>query len=809
MRPDVEGMLAAHDTATRDGWLEVTGGAPLLEPEYAAAPTEIAGYEILGVIGAGGMGTVYRARQKSPQRDVAIKVVRADRSAPTVVQRFLREAEILGRLQHPAIAQIYESGVWTSDSGQQQPYFVMELVEGLPLDRYASERRLAVRDIANLLIQVCDGVHHAHQKGVIHRDLKPANILVTAEGQPKVVDFGVARLLDSQNVADTWETQPGEFVGTLPYMSPEQLDSHGADADTRTDVYALGVAAYRTLTGQLPYEFAGRSIVQIARMITETAPRRLRSVRSELDRDLELIVHRAFARDPDQRYASAADLGDDLRTFLAGGAVTARPPSFRYKLRVFARQHRLFAAALLLAFVTLTLATGVSTTFAIQAARANVRAEQEATKAEATLNFLLEDLFGLGNPDVALTTETTILEAIDRAAAQLGQLRDPGTRARIQHVISVVYANIGTTAATGELYHAALDSAEQAVATLEAAGLYGNELLPKAMLQKAICLRYLSRYDEAMPITERAIALARELSPANAELVTQGRLALAASYEKRGDRDAAEALVRGALDDLDRLPAPPARLRAQALLSLANLAMHAPADRRAEAEEYFRRTIELCPADENPTFRASALCKLAELLKADEPETARELIAEAVAVRRAVLPDDHRGLAQSTAMLGALELEQGNPEAALPLLQEAETAYARAAGGEPHLYPALMQVHVGKCHQALADYQAAVDVLARALEQLEAVLPPDHWYIPNARSRYGECLIELGRREAGRSQLLKATAEFAAVREQVPADRLADHEARLAALGLGESGNTAARGAVAPAAAGATDEEEE
>ena len=214
-------------------------------------PQSIGRYRIIGTLGEGGMGTVYEAVQDQPQRAVALKVIRPDFVSPEMLRRFALESDILGRLQHPGIAQIYEAGT-AQGPYESQSFFAMELVRGQPLNNYTESRGLDVKQRLELFAKICDAVHYAHQQGVIHRDLKPANILVDASGQPKILDFGVARLTNADAQA-TRQTTVGKVVGTLQYMSPEQVNADPNEVDARSDVYTLGVILYELVSGQLPY----------------------------------------------------------------------------------------------------------------------------------------------------------------------------------------------------------------------------------------------------------------------------------------------------------------------------------------------------------------------------------------------------------------------------------------------------------------------------------------------------------------------------------------------------------------------------
>jgi tetratricopeptide (TPR) repeat protein len=334
------------------GPLETTGPYALSSVLAAGVPGRLGAYTILGVLGEGGMGVVYRAEQDRPRRPVALKVIRPDTLSPERLRRFEAEVEVLGRLQHPGIARIYEAG--TTDAGRgPQPFFAMELVEGLTLHRHADDKGLGVRDRLRLLARVCEAVQHAHHKGVIHRDLKPGNILVDAHGQPKVLDFGVARVTDDMAGADGPQTQVGQLVGTIPYMSPEQASGDPDAVDTRSDVYALGVIGYELLAGRLPHDLRGLPASQAVRRVAEGEPVPLGKVDRAFRGELECVFGRALAKDKARRYASAAELAADLERYLGGEPVAARPAGALYRFRKLALRHKAAAAALALLVVAL------------------------------------------------------------------------------------------------------------------------------------------------------------------------------------------------------------------------------------------------------------------------------------------------------------------------------------------------------------------------------------------------------------------------------------------------------------------------
>ena len=338
---------------------------------------QIPGYNVIRVIGEGGMSAVYEAWQEKPHRRIALKVLLPTLISPALLRRFSLEIEILGRLEHPAIARIYEAGSVGSGT-LAQPFFAMEFIEGLSITDYVERNKLSVRRRLELLRQVVDGVHHAHQKGIIHRDIKPSNILMGADGQPKILDFGVARLVEADVQVTTARQEAGVVIGTLPYMSPEQADGRTDDVDIRTDVYALGILIFEVLTGQRPYRLETRLIHEAVRLIHEQEPTRLGEINRAFRGDLELIVRKAIEKDKDQRYASAAALSDDLHRYLTNLPITAQPPSVWYLARKFTQRHKALAGSGVAIF--LALATGlVLASAGMLRAR---RAEEKARKAE-------------------------------------------------------------------------------------------------------------------------------------------------------------------------------------------------------------------------------------------------------------------------------------------------------------------------------------------------------------------------------------------------------------------------------------------
>lgn len=373
-----------------------------LEFGEAALPESIGEYKIVRLLGRGGMGTVFEAEQSQPLRRVALKVVNTVVALPAVLRRFEHEAEILGRLQHPGIAQIIEAGTFDEGRGRH-PFFAMEYVKGRPLDRHVRGERLSGPPLLELFAEICDAVHHAHQRGVIHRDLKPANILVTEDGRPKVLDFGVARATADES-RETLLTAEGQIVGTLSYMSPEQANGE-AHLDTTTDVYSLGVILYELLAGRLPFEFCGKPLATALREVVEQAPPHLATLDGRYRGDLDRITRKALEKDKGHRYDSAAALAADVRRHLRHEPISAQPPSSIYQLRKFARRHRALVSAASIVVVGLVSSLAVSLRSLAKVTAANAAetqartlAEREAATATAINEFVLQDMLRAANP---------------------------------------------------------------------------------------------------------------------------------------------------------------------------------------------------------------------------------------------------------------------------------------------------------------------------------------------------------------------------------------------------------------------------
>ncbi len=374
---DEEHPTFDHDAETSDTPPDPLSDSSTFRDIPPPQPKKIGHYAIKQHIGSGGMAHVYLALQEHPRRKVALKLMKKGIASRSALRRFEFESQILGRLRHPNIAQVYEAGTYDEGEGGI-PYFAMEYIANAkPITDYAKEKKLSTKERLELFTKVCDAVHHGHQKGIIHRDLKPGNILVDSYGEPKVIDFGVARSTDSDMAVTTLQTDVGQLIGTLQYMSPEQCEADPEDLDTRSDVYALGVVLYELLCGQLPYNVTKVAMFEAARVVKEEKPAKPSTINRTLRGDVETIALKALEKERERRYKSAEALGDDIHKYLSSEPIEARPPSIFYQIRMFARRNRVLTTASTLVFIVLILSTTISLIYYAQAIEAkNILAQE-------------------------------------------------------------------------------------------------------------------------------------------------------------------------------------------------------------------------------------------------------------------------------------------------------------------------------------------------------------------------------------------------------------------------------------------------
>jgi len=481
------------------------GGMPESRFRDPLVGLSIGGVRIVRMISEGGMGRVYEGRQENPRRTVAVKLVKPGVASEKVLRRFEFEAQVLGRLRHPGIAQIHAAGTF-GEGAAAQPYFVMEYIAGAkPLTQYAVDLKLSTHERLGLFQKVCDAVAHGHQNGVIHRDLKPSNILVDSTGQPKVIDFGVAKTTDSDMALTTLQTDVGQLIGTYQYMSPEQFDADPHAIDIRSDVYALGVVLYELLAGQPPYDLKKKLPHEISGIVRQHDPTPITLVNKALRRDVGVIAGKCLEKDRNRRYSSASELAGDIGRYLVGDPITAIPPGFWDGVVRLARRHRGAMAAVACVAASLVAAVLGISVFAIRAEQAKREADvqRDAARAERATATVERDAAEQAREAEA---EQRVIAERQRALAEANeQIASKQARVAlesIQYVLSEVDARLRAFPGMSDLRLAILDALSTKIRMLDegmAGGIRG-ELVPTLMAMRqlaATVYRDLGRMDEA------------------------------------------------------------------------------------------------------------------------------------------------------------------------------------------------------------------------------------------------------------------------------------------------------------------------
>ncbi len=739
LRARVEALLRAHESAP---WFDSDAPGVARRPEaapasqapdaVAPAPDEVAGavidgkYTLVEPIGEGGMGLVWRAKQTEPvKRYVAIKLIRAGMDSRQVLARFDAERQALALMDHPHIAKVLDGGLH-----RLRPYFVMELVKGVPITEFCDARKLSPRERLELFVPVCEAIQHAHQKGIIHRDIKPSNVLVALyDDRPvvKVIDFGVAKATGGALTEQTLDTGFGAVVGTPQYMSPEQAAFNNVDIDTRSDVYALGVLLYELLTGSPPFsqqELEKKGLLEMLRVVREeepsrpstklstaaalptlsanrgTEPKKLTGIlRSELD----WIVMKALEKDRARRYETANGFAADVRRYLGGEAVQAHPPSAAYRVRKFVRRHKgqVVAASLLL----LALVGGVAgTTWGMLKAREQ-RAEALRQETIARGETAEKEKARAAEAERAEGERRAKREAEDQRETALKRLRQiersNGILAQIFEDLDIRQVNESEEPLAAVLAGRLL----KAVAQLEGEAVGGPLVVADLQHRLGTSLAGLGYAQEAIPLFTKAIA----------------------TYAEQGGREAYETL--------------------RVMNSLANAygAVGRQQEALAMSQEVLRRTTTSLGTAHPDTI--VAMNNLAAAYdRAGQAKLALPLLEEALATsRRTFGTDDYRTLG-CLHSLGKVWLQAGNHEAALPLLEEALKLAEALLGGE---HPDTLQVlnNLGGCYQAMKRPEEALPLVERILRLRRQKLGTAHPDTIQSMNNLAAVYEALGKRE--------------------------------------------------------------
>ncbi|RMH15850.1 MAG: serine/threonine protein kinase [Acidobacteria bacterium] len=809
LRREVESLI---DADRRAGDFLEKPAVAANRPPFAALGSRVGPYELVRKLGEGGSSTVYLAVRADDQyrKRVALKVVAHGLATAERLRRFRVERQILAGLEHPSIARLLDGG--TTDAGL--PYFVMELVEGEPIDVYCDRRRLGVDQRIDLLCRVCDAVHYAHRNLIVHRDLKPSNVLVTADGVPKLLDFGIAKLLNPDlALPDPHPTDTWLQAMTPEFASPEQI--LGAPVTTASDVYALGVMLYLLLTGRLPrrlreptpaalLRLAGEAIERPSAAVLRpgadgedpaaladarrTTPKQLaRQLRGDLDN----VIMGALRAEPDRRYGSAEVLAEELRCYRRGLPVRARRDQLGYRLRKLLRRHRLaFAAA---AFAALALALFIAALLHQVSETAAAR-----DRAEETVRFV-ERMLEIADPARGPGASATVRAALDRGRAQLERLDgQPLLRARLEHFLGVVYVNLGDYEVAEPLLRRALATRRSRLGEHPAVVETENELGLLALSR--------GRYDEAESIFRRAVELAQRLRPLPRRLLADGREGLGWTLFLRGDLEAAETEHAAALDLRRRLFGDGDQAVAESLSALATV--RGESGDHAASIAYYRQAlailearlgadhpqvamtlndlgVELHQAGDDaaaePVLRRSLAIKrqrlgpghpmvlntenslAAVVLENGDLEAAEALARRVVAGRRQALGEEHPLLAQSRSLLARILTRKGAYDEARALFRQA-LAQTRRSLGDVHPGVGHVLTGWGELELAAGDPARAEELLREAVRVRAQVLPPAHWHTALSRSLLGAAIAARGDFAAAEALLRDALEVIRAAR---------------------------------------------
>ncbi len=739
----------------------------------------VPGHRLVERIGEGGMAVVYLAEQTGVlRREVAVKVMKPGMDSTEVLARFRAEQQVLGLMDHPGIAQVFEAGMTTTG----HPYFAMELLDGPSLTDWCRCSGASIRERLKLFVSVCRAVQHAHLKGVLHRDLKPTNVLMKqGEGivVPKVIDFGIAKALAGP---DGWHrgedrqwTQPGHAVGTPTYMSPEQAEGR-RDLDLRSDVYALGVLLYELLAGVPPFRLSEGGTTVLLREICERQPARpsefLRSGADaasarEIRGDLDSIILKALEKDRERRYASAAELADDVERYLRHEPVAARAPSTTYLLGRTLRRHWIPAMAAGLVWVSVIAALGVSvwqTRVARSERNAARLAQEEAEKARTRAERISEVLIEMvDSPDRTRDgREVRVIDVVDRAEArateQLGD--DPEALAEIRYALAGTHHNLGNHAAAERMYRQVLEHFEATLGRSHARVVECMSLLGKlvfaagrteeglrwmfealarsqgdgeedrlqrlwAMVQYSASLLGVGRATEAERVMIEALPLTEGLT--GEEVQARGTLFhnLAMVRGDRGDRAGQRGYLTQAIAVLETIP----EARVDLATAFHNLGMSLREDGKlVEAEGWMVRSLELRERVLGTNHSHVGVSKAAlATLRMDRGDlvAAEALAREALAIGTRVLPPRHRELYGMLMARGSTLMKLGRAQEALPFLEElgrvcAETdepGSTRSAAADLLLEGALVEV---------GELERGALLIRRGYGILERTHPADH-----------------------------------------------------------------------------------
>jgi serine/threonine protein kinase len=784
-------------------------------------------YRIIEQIGEGGFGIVYLAEQEEPvRRRVALKIIKVGMDTREVIARFESERQALALMDHPNIATVFDGGA--TESGR--PYFVMEMVSGVPITSFCDEQRLTIRERLGLFIQVCGAVQHAHQKGVIHRDLKPSNILIAQQdpgspGCPKVIDFGIAKATEQRLTDQTAFTRLHAFVGTPAYMSPEQTLANGADVDTRSDIYSLGVLLYELLAGCAPLDtkaLQSADFAEIIRTIRETEPRapsqciessevQLQTKVSDaratesaklakfLRGDLDRIALKCLEKERARRYETANGLAMDLQRHLNNEPVLARPATIRYRAGRFVRRHRVPVVAAVA--LVLALAGGLAGTITQtrRAMRATARAAEEAASSHAVSDFLQNDLLARANPENEPDRELKLRTVLDRAAERIeGRFENqPMVEADLRETLAATYLSLGEYAGAGIHWERAHALRAQRLGPEDSKTLH-------AAANLAVALKLQGKFAEAEILAKDTLETRRRLlgTEAPETLVSLGDLG--SIYSKQGKLAETEEVYAEVLAIRRRVSGPDHSDTITAMNNLAGALLHR--EKNVEGEQLRLEVLEsatrvLGPEHPNTLMamhnvahmymnfgntteaerfstQALALCK--RVLGPEHPNTlislstlariygslgrfadAKQMQSEILEIQKRTLGPDHPDVVITMHNLTMRHRDAGDLEDAEALCIQALEKFSKVFGPE-HRFTLNSMGKLAGIYCDREKFEEAIELATRTVAICERVLPDAHLYTVQARHYLGAGLLERNRLDEGETQLRLSLAGLTA-----------------------------------------------
>ncbi len=774
LRRQLEQMLAAHDTPQSlldrpmpGAGIDEGATGPVADAERLG--TMIGPYKLLQQIGEGGMGTVYMAEQSQPvQRKVALKVIKPGMDSSQVVARFEAERQALAMMDHANIARVLDGGT----TGSGLPYFVMELIHGIPITRYCDDNRLTPRERLELFVPVCQAIQHAHQKGIIHRDIKPSNVMVTLyDGKPvpKVIDFGVAKATEQRLTEGTLFTQYGTMVGTLEYMSPEQAEMSALGIDTRSDIYSLGVLLYELLTGGTPLsrkKLREAAYGEILRIIKEEEPQKpstrlsdsgeaLASISAQrhmepvklsklMRGELDWIVMKTLEKDRNRRYETASGFAADVQRYLADETVQACPPSAGYRFRKFARRNKRGLATASLLLLVLFAGAGIAIWQAVRAARAERHAldevaatarerdekdaalrsaEQELATREAVLDFLENKVFAAARPknyEGGQGYDVKLADAIKSALPFVTKsfAAQPLIEARLRMTIGKSFSYLGDAKSAAEQFHSARTLYTQ---------LCGPDHLDTLASMNNLAASYYAagRIEEAIKLMEETLQLRKAKQGLDHPDTLLSMNNLASTYLAANRTQEAVKLLEETLQLKKAKFGPDHPNTLLSMMSLAN--SYLEAGRTQEAVKLNEETLQLRIkklGSDHPDTLASMNNLANSYVVADRTEEAIKLYEAALNLQKAKPGPDHPNTLLSMNNLAVSYTKAGRTTDALSLLKDTLARRQRRVAAEPgnsEEQASLAWTHgqIGDAEQARHDYPAAVEAFARSVAMFD------------------------------------------------------------------------------------------